>query len=102
MKYEIWQLKNNDEIIRNFGFRRYESVIKRYGKIDKLNYEKVYEIEGEYNSADCIEYLDDLFIDLNCNRPSDFKGHSLSVSDVVVVDGNAYYCDSFGWQKIEF
>lgn len=31
-----------------------------------------------------------------------YRGHSLSVSDVVVTEKGAYYCDSFGFQKIEF
>ena len=35
-------------------------------------------------------------------RPADFKGHTLSMSDVVVKDGQAYYCDTFGWTKIPF
>jgi hypothetical protein len=35
-------------------------------------------------------------------RPFDFKGHTLSMSDVVVKDGQAYYCDRFGWTKIPF
>jgi len=29
-----------------------------------------------------------------------FKGHSISVSDVVKIDDEYYYCDSFGWENI--
>ena len=36
--------------------------------------------------------------------PADFKGHSLSVSDVVVLHQNgqdtAHYCDSVGFQQV--
>ena len=35
-------------------------------------------------------------------RPTDFKGHTLSMSDVVVADGKAYYCDTVGWTEIPF
>ena len=42
----------------------------------------------------------------NCDCPEDFQGHSLSVSDVVeIVNGeNAgfYFCDSIGFQRVEF
>jgi hypothetical protein len=34
------------------------------------------------------------------SHPSDFRGHSLSVSDVVYLDGKYYYCDSFGYKEL--
>ena len=42
----------------------------------------------------------------NLNHPNDYNGHSLSVSDVVQVielsnvEAGFYYCDSFGWRKL--
>lgn len=40
----------------------------------------------------------------NIERPEDFTGHSLSVSDVVVIRQNgqetAHYCDSFGFSEV--
>lgn len=44
--------------------------------------------------------LDDIFARFNINRPQGFKGHSLSVSDLVELDGKKFYCDSFGWKEI--
>ena len=45
-----------------------------------------------------------MFETFNVNRPEDFKGHSLSVSDVIAVreEGEwvSYYVDSFGFRKI--
>lgn len=45
--------------------------------------------------------LDELYSIFNQNHPADFKGHSMSVSDVVIVnrdgDMKAYYVDSFGF-----
>lgn len=47
--------------------------------------------------------LDSVFYDYNdygfLNDIS-FVGHSMSVSDVVVIDDKAYYCESFGWKDI--
>ena len=48
--------------------------------------------------------LEGIFERFNLDHPKDFKGHSLSVSDVVVLHQNgrdtAYYVDSFGYQQV--
>ncbi|MGN0399383.1 MAG: YodL domain-containing protein, partial [Blautia sp.] len=48
--------------------------------------------------------LDELYSIFNQNHPADFKGHSMSVSDVVIVnrdgDVKAYYVDSFGFADL--
>ena len=48
--------------------------------------------------------LDELYSIFNQNHPADFKGHSMSVSDVVIVnrdgDMKAYYVDSFGFADL--
>lgn len=50
------------------------------------------------------EVLEDLYLKFNINRPSDFTGHSLSVSDIVEIvrkdETKYYYCDDFGWTDI--
>lgn len=50
------------------------------------------------------ETLEDIYRRFNIDHPEDFKGHSLSVSDVVVLHGNgadtAYYVDSIGFQEL--
>lgn len=95
MKYEIWQLK--DENWRAYGFMDYEFAAKHGFSLD--DYEKVY--EGEIETGRYIEgTLDNVFTKFNVNRPSDFEGHSLSVSDIVVLNGEKFYCDSFGWKKL--
>ena len=51
--------------------------------------------------------LEEIFKIFNLHHPEDFHGHSLSVSDVVQIinsdkkDNGYYYCDSFGWVKLE-
>ena len=48
--------------------------------------------------------LEDIYRTFNVDHPADFKGHSLSVSDVVVLHQNgqdtAHYCDSVGFQQV--
>lgn len=93
MKYEIWQLKKENR--RAYGFESYEWACEHGFSFN--HYEKVYEGNvGEYDSEN--KLLEDLFVKFNVNHPSDFKGHSLSVSDIVVLEnGKKFYCDLFGW-----
>ena len=37
----------------------------------------------------------------NLNHPEDYKGHSLSVSDLLEVNGKFYYCDAYSWEEID-
>ncbi|MBQ3514310.1 MAG: hypothetical protein IJA32_11040 [Lachnospiraceae bacterium] len=59
-------------------------------------YDKVFEGEVETDSLEGVFYI------FNMNRPSDFIGHSMSVSDVVVSDDKAYICQNVGFKEIEF
>lgn len=44
--------------------------------------------------------LEDIYETFNIARPEDFHGHSLSVSDIIQLDGKLYYCDFFGFAKL--
>ena len=90
MKYKIVQLI---DIHTPYAFMNYEYA-KNHG-FSFSDYKVVYEgeIEGDNES----KILEELFVKFNINHPTDFKGHSLSVSDIVELDGLAHYCDSIGW-----
>ena len=53
---------------------------------------------------DTMAVLEDLFTRFNLERPADFHGHSLSVSDVIVLKQGgqiaSYYTDSFGFEQV--
>ena len=98
ISYEIWQLKDIPEN-RNIQFADY-AYASLY-RLTESRYDKVYEAQaGKEDSS-----LDQIYMKFNVNRPSDFMGHSLSMSDVVVLneDGKrtAWYCDSFGFQPVK-
>ena len=114
-KYGIYQLKDNPEL-RDFHFAGTESL-KRRGIIkDNLdaikpeNYNLVYVGELSELSEDFIglqtqgDKLEALYEKFNIDHPADYKGHSLSVSDIVVLheDGknSAHFVDSFGFTGI--
>ena len=94
MKYKIKQIKD----IRNceYAFSHYNWC---KDQINLKDYEVVY--EGELECSEILEALEELFEIFNIRRPNDFKGRSMSVSDIVEVDGENYYCDAFGWVKLK-
>ena len=105
--YEVYQLKHD---IDNYEYLLFESLkrLEKHGyKVESTNYKKVY--EGNLDIGVNISGLDvceELFKKFNMNKPVDFRGHSMSVSDVVVLskDGTrtAYYCDDHGFTTISF
>lgn len=98
-KYEIYQVKLDGETFMKFAFMDYEQTIRMHGEgsTKKENYDMVYELESEMELS-----LDDLFYIFNMQHPADFKGHSLSVSDVVKTPDGYFFCDSFGWVKLDW
>ncbi len=73
--------------------------------IERTNYEVVYAAVLHQTTGKAVpELLNDIFYRFNMERPDDFYGHSLSVSDIVAlkVDGivTAHYVDRYGWQEL--
>ncbi len=101
--FEIYQIKGGDET-RDYRFEPYEGLQKHGLKLDFKNYDKVYIGDISIlpaNSGTIGAKLEAVFEKFNIDHPADFKGHSLSVSDVVVMDDKAYYVDSFGFKPLE-
>ena len=75
------------------------SYLEQHGHaVQAQDYSKVY--EGTLPPG---QGLEDLYAKFNVDRPEDFTGRSLSMSDVVVMYGasvTAYYVDTFGFQEI--
>lgn len=98
-RYTVYQVKFEGENVRDFAFRSYDELQKDSLAVDAANYSCVY--SGRLTEG---QTLDGLYEKFNLRRPTDFLGHSMSVSDVVVLSQNgenqAYYVDSFGFQKV--
>lgn len=97
MKYTILQLDtHNPDVEKGRKLFIPWNILNQHLKFDISQYKKVY--EGEVQEEKTILHtLESIFRTFNFQHPSDFHGHSLSVSDVVVLDGVSYYCDSYGW-----
>ena len=94
----IWQLKSDSDL--ELRFRSYDEVLKVSGEPSRENYNVVFDGELETND------LESIYTKFNMDHPTDFKGHSLSISDVVeLYDENGrefHYVDQFGFKEIEF
>lgn len=97
--FTVYQLKKDVLDYQEIAFESLSWIRKHGCVVKRENYNKVY--EGPYRNTDTLEGL---YTRFNLARPSDFKGHSMSVSDVVVVkaDGKeiAYYVDSKGFASV--
>lgn len=99
--FEIYQIRRVDET-RDVRFEPYERLLKAGLKPDFKIYDKMYEADISMLSGKSTgEKLESAFYVFNQERPEDFKGHSLSVSDVVVLDDTAYYVDSVGFKPLK-
>lgn len=63
-------------------------------------YKKVYESDFEENSNSSLPVVEQLYMLFNMTRPKDFKGHSLSIADIIVVDGKQFFCDTYEFKEI--
>ena len=93
--YCIYQLKQGDEM-HDYCFASMSELQQRGLVVTSENYEKVYEAPKTESDT-----LDSIYYKFNMEHPADFRGHSLSVSDVIVFHENgvdtAHYVDSFGF-----
>ena len=96
--FSIYQLKCGDET-RDFRFEPYDRLAATGRTADQANYDLIYTAELTPGTS-----LEDIYTRFNIDHPKDFKGHSLSVSDVVVLHQNgqdtAHYVDSSGYRQV--
>ena len=96
--FSIYQLGDGDET-RDYRFEPYDRLQAAGLAVDRANYELVYTAPLAPGTS-----LDDIFTRFNIDHPKDFKGHSLSVSDVVVLhqggQDTAHYVDRGDFKQI--
>lgn len=98
-RFSIYQLKQSDDL-HGIRFKPFDYLQKKGIPCNIHNYELVYSGHMRPN-----ETLENLFYKFNMEHPDDFKGHSLSMSDVIVVKergkSTAFYVDSFGFKQLD-
>lgn len=97
-RYAVYQIISGTKG-KDYRFMGLDFVVSHDMKVDAADYGYVYggRLSGE-------ETLDSLYEKFNVSHPEGYEGHSLSVSDVVVMqregEAKAYYVDSFGFQEL--
>ena len=97
-RFGIYQLKDTEEA-RDIHFMGMDYLESKGIAVTKENYDLLYTAPLEEGTS-----LEDIYTRFNIDRPADFRGHSLSVSDVVVLHHNgentSHYVDSFGYREV--
>ena len=97
-QFGIYQITDRDPE-HDYRFMGLDFVQKKGVTVSRANYDLIY--AAPLTNKDTLEAIFERF---NIQRPADFTGHSLSVSDVVVLnDGStvkAYYVDSIGFAEL--
>ena len=96
--FGIYQLKDGDGM-RDYYFEPYNRLQAAGLSVEAANYDLIYTAELTPGTS-----LEDIYTRFNIDHPKDFKGHSLSVSDIVVLHQNgentAHYVDSIGYRDV--
>ena len=97
--FGIYQIKD-DSPGENYAFMNMRFIESHGMQIKKEDYKLVYVGDLSGNMS-----LEDIFERFNIDRPEDFRGHSLSVSDIVVLnDGEkvtAHFVDSISFEQLD-
>lgn len=95
MKIQIYQIREEKDK-RNLLFMSYKFA-QQHGGVDPNEYERVF--SGDVGTQDLEEIF--LIFNLRTRMPDGYHGRKLSISDVVVTEDGAFFCDSFGFVEID-
>lgn len=102
----IFQLNEKEEqkFFWSTDFLKKKGIIESINDINIDSYNSMYEMDIQEEKISN-EILEKIFEKFNIDRPADFKGHSLSVSDVIGFEKSgrksAYYIEDIGFSKLE-
>lgn len=100
--FAIYQLKDGDEL-RDYRFEGLDWLKSRELLVERGNYNFVY-TEPFTQYASQRDRLEEIWERFNNDHPADFKGHSLSVSDIVAIKQSGvvtyHYCDSYDFKEL--
>lgn len=101
--YAILQLKRTNDTL-NERFESYE-FLRSQGKEPNIDHYQVVYVAPLSSYTDQIAVLEELYTKFNLDHPKDFRGHSLSVSDIVALKANGevsfHYVDPIGFKELQ-
>ena len=100
----IYQLLPDDSLL-DYHFTPMRELKEMGHAVKRQHYEPIYAMTVPGTETKQDQLLEGIFHTFNVNRPDDFRGHSLSVSDIVALKANGevsfHYVDSFSFQKLD-
>lgn len=98
MRIKIYQI-DMDRDDERIAFESLDNLKRYTGRavVKREIYDMAYECEVGEDVT-----LEDIYCTFNMNHPEDYRARSISVSDVVETPAGLFFCDSFGWKKIEW
>lgn len=100
--FAIYQLKDGEEL-RDYRFEGLDWLKSRGLSVEHGNYDFVY-TEPFTRFATTRDRLEELWERFNIDHPEDFRGHSLSVSDIIAIKQSGivtyHYCDIFDFVEL--
>lgn len=102
MKYQILQLDKNCADYRSKIFSSLRMLESLNLPVSLADYKVAYTGEYDGEADTTTEVNEKLYMQFNIAHPSDFTGHSMSVSDIIYYPelNEYYFCDSFGFVKV--
>ena len=98
-RMNVYTVRKATQGLAGFVISQGEEAVKKGVAISRENYNLVYTAPLEEGMT-----LEKIYTRFNINHPKDFKGHSLSVSDIVMLHKNGenscHYVDSFGYKDV--
>lgn len=102
--YALLQLRDDIEDNAQLMFSNYSYLQKKEMEPEIDRYKVVYH-GSIFASEDVNQQLEDLYVKFNIDHPEDFRGHSMSVSDIIALkiagEVSFHYVDSFRFQNLE-
>ena len=100
----IYQLRDSEDL-RDYYFASFAELEKHHLSVDRAHYEPIYVMTISGTETRTENMLNDAFYHFNMRRPDDFRGHSISISDIIAVKANGevscHYVDTFGFKMLE-
>jgi hypothetical protein len=99
---KVYQISDSAQNARYYTFTGLDMLQHMKLKVELANYEEVYSGEIEVLCNDTNAVLESIYAKLQGRKPEGYTGHSLSVSDLVLMDGKYYFCDDYGFEQLDF
>ena len=97
MRIKIYQINSNRDV-RNVAHENLERLeaVQGNAQVDAAIYDEVFNAEIDF------EGLEQLYTTFHTTGHPLYRGGAMKVSDVVVTEDGAFFCDSVGFSKIDF